>query len=166
MRRPRLKALPSLLSIVFAVLLAAPLAADWLVTTEGREIETEGPWTVSGETLTYVDSEGDEHSLPVADVDLEASEEMTEAKRPEITLYQTSWCGYCRRARALLTELGADFEVKDVEKDQRAAEEFRSKAQGYGGVPLIDFDGELLRGYSEQAIRDHVRRIEAAKADG
>ena len=59
------------------LVLAAPAGGDWLITLEGRVIETRGPWTIDGETLSYVDPDGGQHVLDVADVDLEASEETT-----------------------------------------------------------------------------------------
>ncbi len=80
-------------------------------------------------------------------------------EEPPIILYQTSWCGYCRKARKLLTKLDADFVAKDVEKSPKAASEFRRKNGGRGGVPLIDFDGELVRGYNEKRIRELAAKL-------
>jgi len=195
---PRPRKMPPLLTL-FAVcctlaLFAAPAAeADWLITLEGRLIETDGPWTIDGETLTYTDLEGRERSLAVDEVDLEGSQATTALKegrtwsppppapklasdegetrarkddgKPPITLYQTSWCGYCRKARKLLEELDADFAVKDVERNPKAATEYRKKAKGYRGIPLIDFDGEILRGYDEAAIRRLAREVEEKQGD-
>ena len=79
---------------------------------------------------------------------------------PKITLYMTSWCGYCRKASQLLTELDADFASRDIEKDRQAAIEFRRKSGGQGGVPLIDFDGEIVRGYNERLIRELVAELQ------
>jgi glutaredoxin len=76
---------------------------------------------------------------------------------PEIILYQTSWCGYCRKAQNLLEDLGAVYVAKDVERDRQAAREYREKGRGYSGIPLIDFDGQLVRGYDEGAIRRMVK---------
>ncbi len=66
----------------FAVLLlwASPAGADWLITLEGKLIETQGPWTIEGETLAYTDLDGQAQSLPLDEVDLEASEETTALK--------------------------------------------------------------------------------------
>ncbi len=75
---------------------------------------------------------------------------------PRIVLYETSWCGYCRKAQELLKQLDADFEVKDIERDRQAAAEFRRKSGGRAGVPLIDIGGEIVRGYDERRIRKLV----------
>ncbi len=56
---------------------APPVAADWLITLEGKLIETSGRWTIDGGVLTYTDLEGEQQALALDDVDLEASEETT-----------------------------------------------------------------------------------------
>ncbi len=175
--------------LLLAAFAVQPAAADSLITLEGQLIETRGPWTIDGEILTYTGADGVLQSLPVADVDLEASEETTalnagrtwepaqrsrpepfeltsptaEARagdEPKVILYMTSWCGYCRKARKLLRELDADFVAKDIEKNRKAAAEFRRKNGGRGGVPLIDIDGELVRGYDAKRIRKLVAELE------
>ncbi len=176
--------------LCLAALAAQPAAADWLITLEGRMIETQGPWTIDGGTLTYIDVDGVRQSIALDDVDLEASKETTAiqagepyeppknvrpepfelesptaaalaGEEPKITLYMTTWCGYCRKASKLLKELDADFVSKDVERDRKAATEFRRKNGGRGGVPLIDIDGELVRGYNAKMIRELVAELQA-----
>ncbi len=67
-------------AVAFGLILCLPAAADWLVTLEGRLIETQGPWTIDGRTLTYTDLEGVEHALDLDEIDLEGSEETTALK--------------------------------------------------------------------------------------
>ena len=85
----------------------------------------------------------------------EGSAEAGEA--PEIVLYQTSWCGYCRKAGKLLKDLDAEYVVKDIEKNQAAAREYREKGRGYRGIPLIAYDDQVLKGYDERGIRAMVK---------
>ncbi len=179
--------LKTAIGLGFVLLLAPAATADWLITLEGQMIETSGPWIVNGKSLTYIDLDGARQSLQLADIDLEASEETTAVKqgRPyvpstsrsesvpvsedhkaavtdedaRITLYMTSWCGYCRKAGKLLKSLDADFVAKDIEKDAKAAREYRAKAGGRSGVPLIDIDGEVVRGFNERAIRQLVGKL-------
>ena len=66
--------------LISVLILAPPAGADWLITLEGKLIETQGPWTIDGRTLTYTDLEGEQQTLDVDDVDLEASEETTALK--------------------------------------------------------------------------------------
>ena len=65
---------------------------------------------------------------------------------PKIVMYSTSWCSVCKRARAMLTDLDADFVEKDIERDPVAALEFRARSPREGGVPLLDYGGSLSRG--------------------
>lgn len=179
--------------------LASAAGADWLITLEGESIETQGPWTIEGETLTYADAAGEEHRMALADVDLEASKETTALKagktyvpepkpeepaaeapaegpkaaagEPKVVLYMTSWCGYCRRTGQLLTALGVPFVAKDVEKDRQAAKEYRKKAGGYRGIPVLDVDGRIVRGFRPTLIHKYVAELQekeakAAKAAG
>ena len=74
----------------------------------------------------------------------------------DVILYGTSWCGYCKKARAWLTERGVRFTDKDVEKDAGAAEELsRKKAKQqlrHGGVPVIDVRGTLVLGFDQPKL--------------
>jgi glutaredoxin-like YruB-family protein len=73
-----------------------------------------------------------------------------------VIVYSTSWCGYCRKAKAWLTKRGVDFVEKDVEKDPAAAEELAQKAAASGvrpqGVPVIDVRGTLVLGFDQRAL--------------
>ncbi len=75
------------------------------------------------------------------------------AKRgPPVTLYMTSWCPYCRKTAAYLKARGIQFVAKDIEKDAQAAQEVARKARGYGGVPVVDIAGTIIRGYDPVQI--------------
>lgn len=76
----------------------------------------------------------------------------------DVVLYSTSWCGYCRRARAWMTANGVPFVEKDIEKDPDANAEYRSKSGGYGGVPLIDVNGTMVRGFDQPRIEGLIAR--------
>lgn len=73
-----------------------------------------------------------------------------------VVIYGTSWCGYCKKARAYLADHHVDFEDKDVEKDPEAARELAQKQAAhhvhYGGVPIIDVRGELVRGFNQKRL--------------
>ena len=86
-----------------------------------------------------------------------------EAQEAPIVLYMTSWCPYCRKARNLLDEIDADYVEKDIEKDPEARREFERKGKGGSGIPLIDFDGEILRGFHEEKIRKMAAEVAAKK---
>ena len=69
---------------------------------------------------------------------------------PDIVLYTTAWCGYCRRATALLDNLGLDYEEISLDHDPG----FRQRVYDLGRqwtVPLVLIDGEPIGGYDELA---------------
>lgn len=68
------------LALVGPFLLAAPTAADWIVTLQGKLIETQGRWTIEGTTLRYTDTEGQPQTIDLAEVDLEGSYDTTEMR--------------------------------------------------------------------------------------
>lgn len=52
---------------------ALPLAAEWLVLKDGREIETKGPWTVDGRRITFTAMNGTFSAIRAEAVDLDRS---------------------------------------------------------------------------------------------
>ena len=65
----------------------------------------------------------------------------------EVILYTTSWCPYCRKAKAFFDARGITYTEYDVEKDGEAAR--RKKELGStGGVPFAIVNGERISGFS------------------
>jgi len=98
------------------------------------------------------------YSAAAAPTQVSAPTARAEVADLDITLYSTSWCGYCRKARAWFTQEGIPFVEKDIEKDPDGAAEYRAKANGYGGVPLIDVNGTAVRGFDQRAIETLIAR--------
>ena len=73
------------------------------------------------------------------------------ADQPEIRLYATDWCGYCKRARAFFAANGIRYTEYDIEKSTEARREHQQL--GGRGVPLIVVDGEVVHGFNEGALR-------------
>jgi glutaredoxin len=78
-------------------------------------------------------------------------------QREDVILYSASWCGYCTKARAHLDSEGIDYDLRDVDNDA-IGRELREKT-GRGGIPVLDFSGEILRGYSADAYDKAIRTI-------
>jgi glutaredoxin len=78
-------------------------------------------------------------------------------KRPytdiHVIMYMTSWCPYCARARNYLRSLDVDLIEYNVEQDKSKREEMLGKSGGSGGVPLIDVEGIIIRGYNPDALK-------------
>jgi glutaredoxin len=77
-----------------------------------------------------------------------------EGPKVKVIMYMTDWCGYCRKARELLKSLDVDLAEYNVEKNPEKREEF--KAKGGQGVPLIDVEGHIIRGYNAESIKSAV----------
>ncbi len=100
------------------------------------------------------DGEDRQDLLPLEDIDWEASERAS----ARITLYMTTWCGYCRAARKLLQELDADFLEKDIESDEKAQQEHLALTGGRSGVPVLTAQGMVVAGFSAEAIQSLVKQ--------
>jgi glutaredoxin len=74
----------------------------------------------------------------------------------KVVMYMTDWCGYCRKAREYLHSLGVDLTEYDIEKDKEKREDMRKL--GGKGVPLIDVEGIIIKGYSPKLIKDAVEK--------
>ena len=68
--------------------------------------------------------------------------------QPQITIYTTPWCGYCRRARKLLQEKNLLFTEIDIEGDGDLRGEMMTRSQR-DTVPQI-FIGEQHVGGCEE----------------
>ncbi len=75
--------------------------------------------------------------------------EQTQAKA-KVVLYATEWCAYCKLTRRFLDQKGIAYKEFDIEKDALARKDY--EALGGGGIPIIDVNGTLIRGYDPDAI--------------
>lgn len=71
------------MSMLLSVPLAAPAAADWLVTRDGGRIETKGKWRVEGAKVVFTLPNGTVSVMRKSEVDLDASAvASTESAKP------------------------------------------------------------------------------------
>jgi glutaredoxin len=78
---------------------------------------------------------------------------------PQVELYVTDWCGYCRKAEAFLKSRNIPYTRYNVEEDPAAAR--RKVALGGGsGVPFAMIDGRPVSGFkpSTYAVLLGVKR--------
>lgn len=68
-----------------------------------------------------------------------------------ITVYSTTWCGFCHAAKQYFDKLGVKYTDINVEQDQAAAQEMIKKS-GQMGVPVIDMDGTIIVGFDRARI--------------
>jgi mycoredoxin len=68
-----------------------------------------------------------------------------ETKTDHITVYATTWCGDCHRAKRVLDRHAAPYRWIDVDEDEEAAGEVLRINRGLRSVPTILFpDGTVL----------------------
>ncbi len=68
----------------------------------------------------------------------------------KVVLYTTDWCGYCKQTKRFLDQKGIAFQEFDIEKDAEARKAY--EALGGRGIPLIDVNGTLIRGFDPDEI--------------
>jgi len=91
---------------------------------------------------------------PVKSTGLKSKRDYRDIK---VVMYMTSWCPYCTKARNYINSLGANLIEYNIDNDKNKEREMREKS-GSTGVPLIDVEGILIRGFSAEAIKDAVER--------
>lgn len=76
-------------------------------------------------------------------------EEMEFFKAPEsrrVTMYATSWCGYCKKARRYFQKNNISYVEYDIEKDEKARRMY--DMLGGKGVPVILVGKRRMNGFS------------------
>lgn len=74
-------------------------------------------------------------------------------ERPEVVVYVTSWCPYCRQAREYLAAEDIPHRVVDIEASRAGAREYAERG-GTGGIPLVAVGAETIEGWSAEATRE------------
>lgn len=72
---------------------------------------------------------------------------------PNITIYSTPTCVYCKMAKAFLSEHNIPYSEKNVQSDLEARAEMVKKS-GQLGVPVIDVDGSVMVGFDRDKLAE------------
>lgn len=71
-----------------------------------------------------------------------------------LTMYSTTWCGYCRRLKSQMAREGIEYTEVDIEQDPKAADFVMSVNGGNQTVPTVQFpDGSALTNPSIADVR-------------
>lgn len=77
-----------------------------------------------------------------------------------LTMYTTTWCGYCYRLKTAMKSAGISFTEVDIEQDPAAAEFVGSVNGGNRTVPTVKFaDGSTLTNPSWAQIQQKVAEL-------
>ena len=145
------------------------------------------PMVVSGEIYKWKDKDGNiifSDTPPPPGVDVEVKEfkedktekprakeninlprpkgESFKEKRPyidiHVIMYMTAWCPYCVQARNYLRSLDVHLVEYNIEQYKSKREEMLSKSGGSKGVPLVDIEGIIIKGYNRDALKAAVEK--------
>jgi len=78
----------------------------------------------------------------------------------KIEIYTSPFCGYCSRAKALLTKKGVDFQEIDVIDDGSTRAEMVQRAGGQRTVPQIFIDGRHIGGSDDLYALDAAGKLD------
>jgi glutaredoxin len=70
--------------------------------------------------------------------------------QPQVEIFTTPWCGYCKKATAFLKINNISYQEYDVSSNSSAALR-QQMLGGSGGVPFAVVNGEKIRGWNQQA---------------
>jgi mycoredoxin len=77
-----------------------------------------------------------------------------------LTIYTTSWCGYCHRLKTVLKANGISYDEVDIEHDAAAADFVASANGGNRTVPTVRFaDGTTLTNPSPGEVRAKLAEV-------
>lgn len=116
-------------------------------------------WVDENGTTHFSDSKpesGNAETLDIAPVNSIDSVSYDWVKKPEaasvgrVTMYATSTCGYCKKARRYFGENGIPYTEYDIDKNRDARK--RWQRLGGRGVPLILVGNRKMHGFSESGF--------------
>jgi mycoredoxin len=75
-------------------------------------------------------------------------------------MYSTTWCGYCKRLKSQLAELGVSFEEINIEAVPGTAEIVEKVNGGNRTVPTLVFsDGAAMTNPSAQQVIEKMAQL-------
>lgn len=88
---------------------------------------------------------------------------MTTTPGTAVTMYTTTWCGYCVRLKKLMQREGIQFAEVDIETDPQAADLVVQANGGNRTVPTLVFtDGSALTNPSIDAVKAQLAQLPEA----
>ena len=79
-----------------------------------------------------------------------------------LTMYTTTWCGFCKRLKRQLAADGIEMAEVDIEQDPAAAEFVMSVNGGFQTVPTVVFpDGSALTNPSAAVVKERLQELAA-----
>jgi len=70
---------------------------------------------------------------------------------PNVTIYSTPVCVYCKMAKEFFDKNGVKYEEFNVATDLKARADMQAKS-GKLGVPVIDIGGKIVVGFDQKGL--------------
>ena len=88
---------------------------------------------------------------------------MSSTPTSAVTMYTTTWCGYCARLKKLMQREGIPFAEVDIERDEKAADLVMRANGGNRTVPTLVFaDGTALTNPSIDQVKAQLGPLQEA----
>ncbi len=82
-----------------------------------------------------------------------------------LTMYTTTWCGFCKNLKRQLGKAGIEVTEVDIERDPKAADFVESVNGGNQTVPTLLFaDGSTMTNPSAAQVQKRLAELAAAQA--
>ncbi|MEY3452453.1 MAG: hypothetical protein RL574_191 [Actinomycetota bacterium] len=82
------------------------------------------------------------------------------AESPAVTMYTTTWCGYCKRLKRMMQDDGIVFAEVDIEKTPGTAEIVEKVNNGNQTVPTLVFrDGTAMTNPSLAKVKEKLASL-------
>jgi mycoredoxin len=77
-----------------------------------------------------------------------------------LTMYSTTWCGYCHRLRSQLEREGIGYRIVDIERDPAAATFVMGVNGGNQTVPTVRFaDGSTMTNPTINQVKQQLAAL-------
>jgi glutaredoxin len=80
---------------------------------------------------------------------------VAQAAAVNVSMYSTSWCGACAKARSYMEEHAIPFTDYDVERDRAAAQRMHA-LNPRGGVPTIAVEDYVMVGFNADELQKQI----------
>ena len=79
---------------------------------------------------------------------------------PDVTMYTTTWCGYCKRLKRMMQDDGINFAEVDIETTPGTAEIVERVNNGNQTVPTLVFaDGSAMTNPSLARVKEKLASL-------
>ena len=82
----------------------------------------------------------------------------------KVEIYTSMFCGYCARAKTLLSRKGVDYVEHDVDADGSLREAMTKRAGGRTSVPQVFIDGRHVGGCDDIHALDAAGQLDTLLA--